>query len=275
MDKWLIFFLSACILTSCNSDHKDEWQRLLDSDLKTRTQFAEDYKKSHQSFYQGSNWSLHMLDTLIMVHPEGEWPYRTKSIPFTKRGDYHLAAPLLEESMKRDSSESLYYTSWLTLFHYRDYEKALELLQAYDNMTPNVRDYAWGQNVNYLKGLAFRQLQRFEEAIAEFDRGILEEAKVASVYMYIYRGICRFHLRDFDLALQDFESALKKNERLGMAIYYKALCYKRMDYNDKARDWLEKAALEVAKGNKQDHPYFEVFDEVHTMMIQDSLMHWK
>ena len=275
MEKWLIFCLSVLILASCVDDTSDEWEQLLSADIEVRKEYAEKYKKEHGSFFQGSEWSKSMLDTLMMVYPEWEWPYRSKSVPFTKRGDYHIAFPLLEKSLSRDSSESLYYYSWLTLFHYRDYEKAWDLLDAYDRLTPNVRDYAMGMNVNYLKGLALRQQGHFDRAIQEFDKVIREEESAADVYNYVYRGICKYHLQQYSKAQADFDKAIDKMDNCSMAHFYKALCYKKTGNMNQALKWMERAGKAISKGSKKDHPYYEVFDEVHLMTVRDSLTHWK
>ena len=275
MEKWLIFCLSVMILASCMDETSSDWNELISDSIEVRKEFAEQYRKENSSFFQGSDWSQSMLDTLIMVYPEGAWPYRTKSIPFTKRGDYHISHPLLEESLARDSSESLYYYSWLTLFHYRDYDRAYELLDAYDQLTPNGRDYAMGMNVNYLKGLALRQQGKCEQAILEFDKVIREEGSVADIYNYVYRGICRYHLQEYTEAHADFDRAIQLQENCSMAHFYKALSYRRTGNIAAAIRRMEKAGEHIARGNKKNHPYYEVFDEVHLMMVRDSLAQWR
>ena len=271
MEKLWIFCLSLILLSGCANDAVDNFDDLTDG---KRSALLAKYDKQIRTMHQGSKWKLSLYDTLMMLDPGQEAYPRQKSIAYTKRGDFDLAIPLLEKSRTLDLSESLYYYSWLTLFHYRDYEKALGLLNEYDDLTPGSRDYAMSQNVNYLKGLALRQLGRFDEAILEFDKVIKDEEEAVDPYTFVYKGICAYHLGQYEEVHEVMDEALEKFEECTMAMYYRALAFKRQGKTSLAKKWLKKAETSILAGNKKSHPYVEVFDEVHPMMIADSLAVW-
>jgi tetratricopeptide (TPR) repeat protein len=271
MEKSWIYFLSLILLSGCASDPAESFDDLSD---RQRSTLLAKYDKKIRTVHQGSEWKLALYDTLMLLDPEQEAYPRQKSIAYTKRGDFDLAIPLLERSKSLDLSENLYYYSWLTLFHYRDYEKALDLLNQYDDLTPGSRDYAMGQNVNYLKGLALRQLGRYEAAIDEFDKVIKDEEAAVDPYTFVYKGICAYHLGQYDTVHEVMDKALDRFERCTMAMYYRALAYKRQGKNAQAKKWLKKAETSILAGNKKSHPYVEVFDEVHPMTIQDTMRAW-
>lgn len=273
MEKSLIFCLSVLMLIGCQSDQQHWWTEAMEGGPEIRKKYAEKISRNHR-FYQGSDWSQKMYDTLIMLQPDVEMYYRQKSVPYTKRGDFHVAIPLLEKSLELDPQENLYYYSWLTLFHYRDYEKALKLLHRYDDLTPNVRDYAQGTNVNYLKGLALAQLGRFDEAIEEYNQVISDEGEQAGTDVYTYKGIAHYKNNEPQLAIESLEKAMQFFEKNGMAMYFLALSKYDIGEISAASNWLIRAGENILKGNKKNHPYYEVFDEVHYEQVLDKAEEW-
>ncbi len=221
--------------------------------------------------YQGSMLHQSRCDTLIALNHNVSGNYQEKSTPYTKIGDYHIAYPYLEKAYQIDPKGSLYYYSWLMLYYYRDYERALALLTEYDDYTPGKVTYAWGENVNYLKGLALRQLGRYTEAILEFTKYIEDEGHHADVYAYVYKGICHFFNGDDKNALIDFDIALKEYKNCSAAYFWRAEVLAKNNDFIEAVDNLEMAKGLVKKGHIKTDTYMEVFDMPNQMRIEDRL----
>lgn len=266
MGKWLIYYLSICLVLFLSSCQEEE------GGIVVPTRKAELYVPSMYS--QGSlRWEQHM-NAQILENPENEKHYRQKSIPFTLRGDYDIAIPLLEKSYETDRTENLYYYSWVTLFHYRDYEKALRLLQEYDDLTPNVRDYPMSKNINYLKGLAHRQLGHWDAAIGEFQTVVRDEGDLTDEYTYVYMGICHFMKKDYSNAHAQFDKALRIADNNTMAIYYKALTFRDEGKNALSEQWLLKTEDCLLRGNTNYRSHTQAFDKVYLMTILDKKKEW-
>jgi len=221
--------------------------------------------------YQGSLLHQSRCDTLIALGHNVSGNYQEKSTPYTKIGDYHIAYPYLEKAYQLDPKGSLYYYSWLMLYYYRDYERAFALLTEYDDYTPGKATYAWGENVNFLKGLALRQMKRFPEAIDEFTIFIKDEGKNVDVYAFVYRGICHFFNNENELAIKDFDYAIEKYESCSAAYYWKAevLAHEK-EYKEAIRNL--KISLDfVKKGHIKTDTYMEVFDMPNQMQIEDRI----
>ena len=269
MDKLSIYFLSFLLAAiGCNRQEGINIDQLTASQKAAKTQEL-DSLKSH--YYQGAKIREAMFDTLIALNPENEYYYREKSVAHSKIGDYHIAIPLLEKSASLNPSESLYYYSWLLTNLYHDYERALVRLQQYDDLTPGSIDYAWGENVNFLKGQMYKQLKRYDEAIREFDYYIATEGEYVDMYVYVYRGITYLEKGSYEEALIDFEQALTLFDKCAMAQYYKGLTYLQLSDTSSALEAIYKAKALVEKGYKKRDPYKEVYNEVHLMQIEDKL----
>lgn len=276
MVRLWIFSLSVLLLGgSCQHENEsilDGLELLTDEERKFK---AEAYDSIIPDYHQGSDFANKKLDTLQMIDPTNEYYFRERSVIHSKQGDYHLAIPLLEQSLKLNPAENLYYYSWLALYHYRDYKKALTLLQTYDDLTPNVRDYAWSMNVNFLKGICHKQMGEYNEAVKEFEKVIQDEADLVDYMVYVYMGITKNAMKDHFGAISSFNTALEIFDESAMAYYYRGIANYELGRRLKARSDVQKSLDLMGRGNKESHNYFEIFDEVHMTMAEDRLNEWR
>lgn len=265
--SWLII-LMLIVLSSCKKTAPESLSNLSYS---KKAYWSKYFNAQKGQYYQGSIYKQEIFDRLIEIEPENEYNYRAKSITHSKIGDYHIAFPLLEKSKALDPAESLYYYAWLLTNLYHDYERAILYLEEYDALTPDQLDYAWGENVYHLKGLAQRQLGRYEEAINNFTRAIESEGDYPDTYDFVYRGICYLQLGDQKQAIQDFKKAIDTYDKCSMAFYYQGVALDQMGKHQAAKASLEQAKALLEKGYKLTDPYKEVVDEVHLAMVEDYL----
>lgn len=276
MVRYTNYFLKllcpALLLCSCQTDNKE---LLVSLSEERKAELTEKFAQIVNQTYQGSTHRQEALDSLMVLQPEKASYYREKSVTLTKIGDYHQAFPLLEKAAKRDT-EILFYSSWVLLRLYRDYERALQQFETIDAMTPNQPDYAGGQNVNYSKGLAHKQLGNYEKAIAEFTICITDEGEAnTDPYVFVYRGISHTNLKQYEQALQDFDLALKYYPQSSMACYYKAEALLAAGKPEAAKAYFQKAQHLIQQGYTRGEPYREVIDQVHAEMIEDQLLKLK
>jgi len=270
MDKLLIFSLSVCLLlaSGCNKQTavESDYSQLTDEQ---RLEKANAYRAKQPTYYQGSRYRQEMFDTLIAMAPRHGDFYRAKSITHTKIGDYHLAFPLLEKAAALDP-ETLYYYAWVLINNYHDFPRALKRLEEYDQLTPNQMDYAWGQNVHHLKGIAHKQMGNYEAAIREFTTCLEKEGlEQADVYTIVYRGITFLRMGAYDKAIADFDLALSDYQRCTMAHFYKGEALLKQGNRSAALESLEAARALLKQGIKKTDPYKDVFDEIQEVMIED------
>ena len=177
---------------------------------------------------------------------------------------------MIEKAVQLDPLNALYFTSWEMLFFYRDYERALADFEYYDDISDGVT-YVRGENINFLKGLAFKQLGLYDQAVSEFNKCLKHEGASVSEDLYVYRGIANLRHECLDDAIADFEKAIERYANCTMAYVYlgEAHIY-NADY-EKARIALTKAEDLLCRNVKKTHPNFEVFDEVQLVQVYDLL----
>ncbi|MCT4664892.1 MAG: tetratricopeptide repeat protein [Flavobacteriales bacterium] len=210
--------------------------------------------------FQGSIIHQRRCDSLIALGHNISGALQEKSTPFTKSGDYHIAFPYLEKAAEINPKNALYYYSWLLLYYYRDYERAFFRLNQFDDLTPNEVDYAWGENVNYLKGLALKQMGRFEEATQEFSKVIQDEGKMVDPYTFLYRGISYAKMDSLDLAIKDYDLAIQYYDKCAAAYYWKAEALRKTKDTIQAIENYHQTKELINNGYYKIDSYVECFD---------------
>ena len=263
MDKLLKYSLSSilllCILFSnCKKAEKIE-QEADENTLLTQ----------RKSYYQGSRYRQEYSDKLISIDSTNAEYYQGKSMAHTKIGDYHIAFPLLEKAYSLDKKEIGYYYGWLLLYYYRDYERAIARLNEYDDLTPNEPDFCWGEHINFLKGLCYKQMKDYDNAINEFNTLINYEGEHVDVYGYVYRGISHLRLENYKMAIEDFDVAIKIYPNCSMAYFYKGLTYQKLGFPKLAKEAYFTAKDLLERGYIHRESYQEVFDAISVAMVDD------
>jgi len=201
----------------------------------------------------------------------GNW--HTYSVQNTKNGNYAEAIYGLENSLAIAPKEMEGYYGWVLLYYYRDYKKALLHLNHYDSLTPGVIDAPVGENIHFLKGLCYYQLNEFEKSILEFEKNNVFEKNhfgKKNVNAYIYFYMARNYDKQNNLKLAEifYKKAIKQSQFPVEANYYLGLLYKYKKHNfKKAKSCFEKSKSFLKQGYKQQDSYIELFDEVYLTQI--------
>lgn len=190
----------------------------------------------------------------------------------TKNGNYSLAVQYLDSAAKYDKEVYGYY-GWVSLYYYRDYQKAIDYLETYDSLTPNFSDYPMGESILNLKGMAYMNLSQYEKAISYFEKHIeFEKTKngenwIDPISPY-YRGICFEKLGNIEKAMESYDLALKIKPEFPEALYHKALLTK--EENTK-KEMLLKSLEYLNKGSEIQDVYIELFEKVYPQEIEIAL----
>lgn len=271
--KHLSFLVLLCLLSCHVSSTKKEidLSHLTTEDTELLIERVQGDVNKKMPF-QGSLIHQHKCDTLLALKHNVVGALQEKSTPHTKIGDYHIAFSLLEEAAAVNPQDALYYYSWLLLYYFRDYERALDRLSQFDDFTPNETDVAWGENVNYLKGLAYKQLGQYVEAIKEFSKAIADEGDNVDLYAFVYRGISYLHKNEIALAVKDFDKAIQIYDKCTAAYFWKAEAYLKQGSQQEAILLLEKAKQLLEQGYYKSDAYMELFDIPVLAQVEDKLL---
>ena len=154
--------------------------------------------------------------------------YHEWSVQNTKNGNYAIAIDKLEKAMELNPKEVSPYYGWVLLYYYRDYKKALTVLEQCDAFTPNFSDAPMGEDIHYLKGLCYMQMNNYQKANAEFDNYINNLTSThgedfVDVYTFVQKGRCLTELKHFEEAIESYNKAIKHYKNCTEAYYFKGL----------------------------------------------------
>lgn len=252
--------------------------KIIYSKAKECTSFQESFNEGYSDVYYGNferGNKIMMCAIARLEKPDSE-VYHALSVLNTKNGNYNIAVSALEKAYELNPEEGAYY-GWVLLYYYRDYKKALNILNVYDNLTPNFSDWPMGECIHYLKGLAYSQLNNYEKAIEEFDISIANTSREngkdwVDYQVFLNKGISLFNLRKYDDAIIEFEKTIKNHNRCAEAFYFIGLSQLKLNLNDLACQNLNQAHALINQGYRSKDIYVELFHEVYEQQIVNSIL---
>lgn len=202
--------------------------------------------------------------------------YHALSVQNTKNGNYDIAISALDKAYEINPNEVGAYYGWVLLYYYHDYEKALKVLNKYDDNTPDFSDAPMGEDIHYLKGLAYMQLKNYENAIKEFDISITNISERngedwVDIYTFVNKGRCLAKLHQFEEAIRTYLKAIKYYDKCAEAYYFMGIAQISINQNVSACQNLNTALNLVKNGYKSSDAYIEFFHEIYEQQIVQSI----
>jgi len=116
-------------------------------------------------YYQGTVAERMVILEGMKYNPTNAWGQRELGVPYLKRGFAHEAYKYYKKAVEADQAEWQGYMAYCWLYFYRDYETALEAIDAYDKLTPDFVDYPQATSVDYMRGICYLKLGDQDKAI--------------------------------------------------------------------------------------------------------------
>lgn len=234
------------------------------------------YQFEEDSIAQRTPKSQLYLDSAIALCPTYSQAIFEKSVSFVKTGDFATSFYWLNKAIEIDPTAHLGYSAWMKIYRFHDYQGALKDLRTLDSLIPNVTNYCWGENSHKLKGLCYKGLGSFKKAIEEFDQEVDYVTKnqgenAVDIYTYLYRGICKFQLSQYQKALIDFELGMKQYPNTSEFLFHKALVMNKLGFEKEAKRLMLIAKENFRKGNFRSDSYWAFPDQLYLSDIEESL----
>jgi len=219
-------------------------------------------------YYQGSVGERMIIHEGNSYNPSNAWGQRELGVPYLKRGFAAEAQEYYQKAVDYDAEEWLGYKAYCWLYFYRDYEKALAEIDRFDAFTPDVVDYPQSTSVNYMRGICYYHLGRFEEAVDMLSLHLAKEVEdVGHAYIdpmpYLSLGLAFVEMEDYEKADSLFTLGIKYNDSTADLYYYKAQNLLRLNQSEDAKANLIQAQYWYDQGSKNLRPYVEEFFAIY------------
>lgn len=269
--KYSLSLLALIALGNCKEPDKFK-----DYSLSDRKRMSVEYLgNGEKNFSQGSPENMELIEIAIKLDPNNAAAWRELSVPYLKRGMPHEWKPLFDKAVEIDPVVWQGWRGYLKLFFYRDYESAIEDFNATDSLTPNFTDYPQSMSVDYLRGLAYLQLDDKIKALDYFTKYIDEVTAKSGenwvdVDAYIHRAILLIKLREFEKAKLDLEKCLKYYSSSSDAYYHLSIINFQLDNKEIAKEQITEAKRLFKKGYYMHRPYVETFGQIEISDIEET-----
>ncbi len=272
MERLLKFCHSLFLLVVVSCQNKNDYSKY---SITEKKQMSIRYlENGEQNFYQGSPKNMELIEMSIQLDSNNAAAWRELSVPYLKRGLPHEWKPLFDKAVEIDPLAWQGWRGYLKLFFYRDYESAIDDFNATDTLTPNFIDYPQGMSVDYLRALAYSQLNKDTIAL-EYLTKYIDEVTVKSgedwvdVYAFIHRAIILIKLQDYENAIIDLERHLKYYSSSSDGYYHLAYINFILDRSEIANTQIKLAKSLFQKGYYMHHPYVEHFGQIYLSDVDE------
>lgn len=217
-------------------------------------------------FYQGSRASQIALDSVLRICPTFDEAWRTKSIPYLKRGDFVTWKILIDKATELNPKEHLGYRGWCRYQFLRDFEGALQDMERLDSLK-NGDDIGYSVNgdyhLNIAKALCYKGLGQKEKALRTIEKQLAQPGYTPGLYDYLHLAVLYLELKRYPEAIDGLDKQEKACPGLAENFYYLALAHRQSGDVEQARRYLTQAREQYLAGRHRDDPYDQPMDRIY------------
>lgn len=218
------------------------------------------FKKSFDYALFSQDHQLY-LDSALIFDSKNPYYWQQKSMPLSKQKKYELAMGYLDSAVKYDNTlHWREYRAFIKCIFQKNYRSAIPEFHfvKQKNEDGNVMDHTFNWHI----GLCYLQLNQFDSAELYFKKSIHFRTKKwgqAHHLEHFYLGIVHMEKAQFDLAIEQFDLALKLYSQFSDVQYYKAKILRQMGKKEEAKLLIDSALQNLKKGMSinEDTSYYE------------------
>ena len=163
------------------------------------------------------------LDISIKLNPNFADSYNNRGIIFAEKNEFIIAINNYNKAISLKKFFSAYLNKAIALKNIKRFHESVENFKECVNINPKEA------KIYINLGNLFILLKKYSEAKDAYDRAIILDNKLAEAY-YNRGELFQLYLKDFKLAIKDYEEALKINKNLDFV--YGKLIHAKMQIND-------------------------------------------
>lgn len=215
---------------------------------------------------QGSLLSQRIFDVLTLQYPDYSDAYFEQSVAHNKYGNFATGFELLDKAVELDPYMHLGYRGYMKLRFLRDFDGALKDFNRLDNLTPNVIDAPWGEDIDFLRGECYFGKKDYQKAMDMFNRNIRNHTEEwVDINSMVYLGLCEYELGNYEKSISEFNRALNQSEFTPEAYFGIAKAHLKLNNIEKAQENILKAENNLIY--KRDDAYNEYLNEIYLFEI--------
>ena len=225
----------------------------------------EEYHKecANKLNYYTPEWQ-ECLDAMIAKDSTVAYFWQQKGMPYFKKQQYEIGLRYLDKAVELDPDSWQGYRAYLKCVFVKDHHGAIEDFEACKKRHAN--GYEMDHSYDFYIALSYLQLAEYKKAENLFRQELEEMAKSSGENFLhhldiFYYGIALYEQKEWQLAIEQFDRALKKYPEFSDAKYYKSFALKRLGKEEEARKLYLEAKKDFEEGYtiNEDNVIYEIY----------------
>jgi tetratricopeptide (TPR) repeat protein len=201
-----IFLLSVCIVLIVNPVYSDSLKEL---------------NQTANRFSLSGMWeeAIAVDNQILEIEPNNSWTLSQKAFLLGNMAKWEDAVIAIDQALSKETAidkiDDLWRVKGYALIQLGRSEEAIEAIDNYISLVPNINQSSKVSSFLYQKGIALKNLGRYQEAINVIDQALELNPKNAEIMNE--KGVILINLKRYDEALETFNQTLKINPYFGEA----------------------------------------------------------
>ncbi|MEI9918760.1 MAG: tetratricopeptide repeat protein [Bacteroidota bacterium] len=217
-------------------------------------------------------------DSVLNICPNSAVIIYDKAVANMLRGEFVEGMKYIAKAVEIDPNYYLGISAWNHMRYLHDYKGAIADFERLEKVAGRSFVYVTNIHMYMLKGLCYQELGDYAKALETYNTGISQQVadkgeQWVGSYDYLYRGILKFRMGDFDGAIEDLSRQVKEYESLADTYYYRGMAYAAVGRKDEARVDLQLSKdLMLGQGQRRWDPLTVLPDEVYLTNVESALL---
>ncbi len=217
-------------------------------------------KKRNYNF-QMKQWQ-ECLDQGLKKDSTIAYLWQQKAMPYFKARKYEIGMQYIDKAVKYNAKEWQPYRAFIKCIFAKTYKEAIldfeDCIQKYGN------NYVMDHTYNFYIAISYLQLNEYKKAedlLEEYNNEFTKRTGTAHYTALFYNGIAKYELQKWEEAIIEFDKALKIYATFSDAKYYKGICLARLDNKEAFLKLLKESEDDYKKGYKlnEDNTIYETY----------------
>jgi tetratricopeptide (TPR) repeat protein len=234
-------------------------------------------KRIYRNELGSQRWKV-VSDSAAKICPGSPQIWYDKAVAYILRGEIADGMNFIQKAIDVDPHYYLGLRAWNRMRYLHDYKGAIADFDMLEKISGRSFVYVTSVHMYMLKGLCFQELGDHAKAMETYNTGINEQVtdkgeQWVGTYDYLYRGILKYKMGDFDSAIEDLSRQVKQYESLADTYYYRGMAYAAVGRKDEARADLQLSKdLMLGQGQRRWDPLTVLPDEVYLSDVENALL---
>lgn len=256
----LILFSITLLVTNCKVSNEKETKEPKEKIIKEHVYDCAD----KINYYDNMQKYQDCLDEGLKKDDSIAYLWQQKAMPYFKIKKYDVGMGFLDKAVKLDKKRYLPYRAFIKCIFSKNYSQAINDFEECINTWGD--NYEMDHTYTFYISLSYLQLKEFEKAENYLQKTINEQKnsqfKEAHHLDLFYYGISLYEQQKYKEAISVLDEAIKQYPKFSDAIYYKAICLKKLNKNESEYlDLIKQAEIYLEKGYtiNEDNAVYETY----------------